>query len=39
MSLQAHVLRMKPDDDLRGALEAAFRELQADDLEAVHRRD
>lgn len=34
-ALQAHVLRMKPGDDLRGALEAAFRELQAGSVEAV----
>jgi predicted DNA-binding protein with PD1-like motif len=35
MTLQAHVLRMKPGDDLRGALEAAFRELQAGGVQAA----
>lgn len=29
MTLQVHVMRLQPGDDLRGALEAAFRELQA----------
>lgn len=35
MTLQAHVLRMKPGDDLRGALEAAGRELQAGGVQAA----
>lgn len=29
MTLDVHVLRLQPGDDLRGALEAAFRDLRA----------
>jgi len=35
MSLQVHVLRMNPGDDLRGALETAFRGIRAGGVEAA----
>jgi predicted DNA-binding protein with PD1-like motif len=35
MTMQVHVLRLKPADDLRGALEAAFRELHAGGVRAA----
>lgn len=34
-ALQAHVLRLKPGADLRGALEAAFRDLQGGGVQAA----
>src|SRR4051794_8526696 len=35
MTLQIHVLRLQPGDDLRGALEAAFRDIRAGGVDAA----